>query len=37
MMDEFPEPHVFVVERVAQNMQKYVDAFNLRDSLSLLA
>ncbi|UCC63640.1 MAG: class II D-tagatose-bisphosphate aldolase, non-catalytic subunit, partial [Anaerolineae bacterium] len=34
---ERPEPHAFVVERIAQNVQKYVEAFNLRDSLSLLA
>ena len=30
-----PDPHGFVVDRIAQNIQKYVDAFNLRDSLNL--
>ncbi len=30
------DPHGFVVERIAQNIQRYVDAFNLRDSFSLL-
>jgi D-tagatose-1,6-bisphosphate aldolase subunit GatZ/KbaZ len=34
---EFPDPHCFVVDRVAQSIQKYVDAFNLKDSLPLFA
>lgn len=34
--DEFPGPYVFVVERLAQNIQKYGDAFNLKNSLTLL-
>jgi D-tagatose-1,6-bisphosphate aldolase subunit GatZ/KbaZ len=29
-------PNGFVVDRISQRIQKYVDAFNLRDSLSLL-
>jgi len=33
---ELPDPHGFVVERIAQNIQKYVDAFNLRGSRRLL-
>lgn len=33
---ELSDPHAFVVERIAQNVQKYVDAFNLRNSLALL-
>jgi len=32
----YPEPHAFVVERIARTIQDYVDAFNLKDSLSLL-
>jgi len=28
---EFPDPHTFVVDRIAQNIQKYVGAFNLKD------
>ncbi len=36
LSDEFPDPHAFVVERIAQNVQKYVDAFNLKNSLTLL-
>jgi D-tagatose-1,6-bisphosphate aldolase subunit GatZ/KbaZ len=35
--DELPDSHAFVVERIAQNIQTYVDAFNLADSLPLLA
>jgi D-tagatose-1,6-bisphosphate aldolase subunit GatZ/KbaZ len=34
--DELPDPHAFVVERIAQNIQAYVAAFNLADSLPLL-
>jgi D-tagatose-1,6-bisphosphate aldolase subunit GatZ/KbaZ len=34
--DELPDPHAFVVERIAQNIQVYVKAFNLADSLPLL-
>ena len=34
---ELAEPHAFVVERIGLNMQKYVDAFNLQDSLPLLS
>jgi len=30
---EFSDPNAFVVDRIAQNIQKYVDAFNLRNSL----
>jgi len=33
---QIEEPNAFVVERIAQSMQAYVDAFNLRDSLPLL-
>lgn len=33
---EFPDPHALVVERIAHNVQKYVDAFNLKNSLALL-
>jgi D-tagatose-1,6-bisphosphate aldolase subunit GatZ/KbaZ len=33
---ELPDPDGFVVDRVAQSIQKYVDAFNLKDSLPLL-
>jgi len=32
-----PDPHRFVVERIAQNVQVYVDAFNLKDSAEILA
>jgi D-tagatose-1,6-bisphosphate aldolase subunit GatZ/KbaZ len=34
--DELPDPHAFVVERIAQNIQMYVEAFNLGDSCPLL-
>jgi D-tagatose-1,6-bisphosphate aldolase subunit GatZ/KbaZ len=34
---ESPDPDGFVVDRIAANIQVYVDAFNLKDSLSLLA
>ena len=34
--DEFPDPHAYVVERIAQNIQKCVQAFNLKDSLTIL-
>jgi D-tagatose-1,6-bisphosphate aldolase subunit GatZ/KbaZ len=34
---ELPDPHGFVVERIAQNIQAYVDAFNLKGSLEILA
>jgi D-tagatose-1,6-bisphosphate aldolase subunit GatZ/KbaZ len=34
---ELPDPNDFVVDRIAQNIQKYADAFNLMDSLSRLA
>jgi tagatose-1,6-bisphosphate aldolase non-catalytic subunit AgaZ/GatZ len=30
---EMANPHVLVVDRIAQNIQEYVDAFNLRDSV----
>jgi D-tagatose-1,6-bisphosphate aldolase subunit GatZ/KbaZ len=33
---ELPDPNAFVVDRIAQNIQSYVDAFNLKDSLPLL-
>lgn len=33
---EMSDPNGFVVERIAQVIQKYVDAFNLKDSRSLL-
>lgn len=36
LRQEFPDPHGFVVERIAQSIQKYVDAFNLRGSHPLL-
>jgi D-tagatose-1,6-bisphosphate aldolase subunit GatZ/KbaZ len=32
-----PDPHGFVVDRIAANIQTYVDAFNLKDSLTPLA
>ena len=32
----FADPNGFVVDRVAENIQMYVDAFNLKGSLSLL-
>jgi len=35
-VNEIPDPNAFVVDRVAQNVQMYVDAFNLRNSLPLL-
>jgi len=35
--DEFPDPNAFVVDRTARNIQRYVEAFNLKDSLALLA
>jgi len=31
-----PDPHAFVVERIAENIQHYVEAFNLKDSLALV-
>jgi tagatose-1,6-bisphosphate aldolase non-catalytic subunit AgaZ/GatZ len=34
--DELSDPHAFVVERIARNIHKYVEAFNLKDSLPLL-
>lgn len=34
---EPPDPDGFVVDRIADNIQMYVDVFNLKDSLSLLA
>ncbi len=37
LRSELPDPHGFVVDRVAENIQTYVDAFNLKDSLPLLA
>ena len=33
---DLADPNAFVVDRIAQSIQKYVDAFNLKDSLSLL-
>jgi tagatose-1,6-bisphosphate aldolase non-catalytic subunit AgaZ/GatZ len=33
---EIPDTNTFVVDRIAQNIQRYVDAFNLKDSLPLL-
>lgn len=33
---ELPDPNDFVVDRIAQNIQVYVDAFNLKDSFPLL-
>ena len=33
---DLPDPHAFVVGRIAQNIQVYVDAFNLKDSLAIL-
>ncbi len=35
-LPELPAPNAFVVDRIAQSIQKYVDAFNLKDSLPLL-
>jgi D-tagatose-1,6-bisphosphate aldolase subunit GatZ/KbaZ len=37
MAPELAHPNAFVVDRIAQSIQKYVDAFNLKDSLPLLA
>jgi D-tagatose-1,6-bisphosphate aldolase subunit GatZ/KbaZ len=34
---ESPDPNGFVVDRIADNIQLYVDAFNLKGSLPLLA
>jgi hypothetical protein len=36
LRNEIPDPNGFVVDRIAQNIQQYVDAFNLKDSLSIL-
>lgn len=36
LRSELPAPDAFVVDSIAENMQAYVDAFNLRDSLPLL-
>ena len=33
---ELSDPNAFVVDRIAQNMQTYANAFNLKDSLPLL-
>jgi tagatose-1,6-bisphosphate aldolase non-catalytic subunit AgaZ/GatZ len=33
---QIEDPNAFVVDRIAANIQAYVDAFNLRDSASLL-
>ena len=33
---EIPDPNGFVVDRIVENIQAYVDAFNLRDSAPLL-
>ncbi len=33
---EMPDPNAFVVDRIAQNIEKYICAFNLKDSLALL-
>jgi tagatose-1,6-bisphosphate aldolase non-catalytic subunit AgaZ/GatZ len=33
---EYPSPDTFVVDRIADSIQQYVDAFKLRDSLPLL-
>jgi len=30
------DPHVYVVDRVGENIQKYIDAFNLRDAVNRL-
>ena len=37
LSSEVADPNGFVVERIAQVIQKYVDGFNLKDSLSLLS
>jgi len=37
LRSELPDPHGFVVERIAQNVQVYVDVFNLKDSVEILA
>jgi hypothetical protein len=36
LVPELADPNAFVVDRIAQSVQKYVDAFNLKGSLSLL-
>ncbi len=33
---EMPDPNGFVVDRIAKNIQAYIDAFNLRDAAPLL-
>jgi hypothetical protein len=33
---EIPDPNGFVVDRIVGNIQAYVDAFNLKDSVHLL-
>lgn len=33
---ELADPHRYVIQRIAHNIQRYVEAFNLRDSLPLL-
>ncbi|HDQ71278.1 MAG TPA: hypothetical protein ENN19_04170 [Chloroflexi bacterium] len=37
LRDELADPHAFVVDRIAQNIQRYVDAFNLKQSRARLA
>ena len=36
LLSELPDPNGYVVDRIAENVRGYVDAFNLRDSVSLL-
>jgi hypothetical protein len=31
-----PDPHVYVLERIERAIDKYINAFNLFDSLTLL-
>jgi tagatose-1,6-bisphosphate aldolase non-catalytic subunit AgaZ/GatZ len=33
----YPDPHSWIVEQIARSVERYVDAFNLRDSMSLLS
>jgi len=36
LMHVMPDPHAYVVERIARAIDKYINAFHLFDSLTLL-
>jgi hypothetical protein len=36
LSSELPDPNAWVVDRIARNVQEYVDAFNLKDAIPLL-